>query len=103
MDGLAIAGLKSVVAPVNFTAPMAEKPYSYNYEPPPGVPPRNTKEEAHTVTVHDARAVNDRLSLDREGFKLLRFATAAKDLYDEDEITRAYYPECERLIKEHTG
>ena len=49
MDGLAIADLKGVVAPVNFTMPMAEKPYSYNYEPPPGVAPRNTKEETHRV------------------------------------------------------
>jgi hypothetical protein len=103
MDGLAVADAKSVVAPINFTMPMAEKPYSYNYEPPPGVPARNTKEETHTVTVHDGRAVNDRLSLDREGFKLLRHPTAAKDLYDDTEITGVYYPECERLIKEFTG
>src|SRR6266851_3797766 len=40
MDGLAIADLQGVVARINFTQPMAEKPYSYNYEPPPGVPPR---------------------------------------------------------------
>ena len=92
MDGLAVADAKSVVAPINFTMPMAEKPYSYNYEPPPGVPPRNTKEETHTVTVHDGRAVNDKLSLDREGFKLLHHPTAAKDLYDEGEITGVYYP-----------
>src|SRR4051794_29438490 len=50
MDGLAVADAKSVVAPINFTMPMAEKPYSYNYEPPPGVAPRNTKEETYTVT-----------------------------------------------------
>ena len=103
MDGLAIMDAKSVVAPINFTMPMAEKPYSYNYEPPPGVPPRNTREETHRVTIIDARPVNDRLSLDREGFKLLRHPTAAKDLYDEEQITKVYYPECERLIKESTG
>ena len=103
MDGLAVVGLQGIVAPLNFTMPMAEKPYSYNYEPPPGVPLRNTKEETHTVTVLDGRAVNDRLSLDREGFVLLRQPTAAKDLYDAAEIARVYYPECERLIKEFTG
>ena len=103
MDGLAVADLQGIVAPLNFTMPMAEKPYSYNYEPPPGVPSRNTKEETHTVTVLDGRAVNDRLSLDREGFVLLRQPTAAKDLYDAAEIARVYYPECERLIKEFTG
>ena len=30
MDGLAVADLNGVLAPLNFTAPMAEKPYSYN-------------------------------------------------------------------------
>jgi len=103
MDGLANVDAQGVVAPLNFTMPMADKPYSYNYEPPPGVPPRNTKEETHEVKILDARQVNDRLSLEREGFVLKRHPTAAADLYDEGEIARVYYPECEELIKEATG
>jgi hypothetical protein len=103
MDGLAIADLKGVVAPVNFTMPMAEKPYSYNYDPPPGVPPRNTKEETHRVKILDGRAVNDQLSLDREGFVLLHCPTAATNLYDDSEVTGRYYAECERVIREATG
>ena len=103
MDGLAIADLKGVTAPINFTQPMAEKPYSYNYEPPPGVPPRNTKEETHQIKVLDARAVNDRLSLDREGFVLLHRPTTATNLYDDAEVTSRYYAECERVIREATG
>src|SRR4029077_1806427 len=46
---------------------------------------------------------NDRLSLDREGFVLRSHPTAAKDLYDEAELARGYYPECERLIQQATG
>lgn len=103
MDGLAVAELKGVVAPLNFTMPMAEKPYSYNYEPPPGVPARNTIEETHEVKILDARAVADRLSLDREGFVLVRHPTAAKNLYDEEELQKVYYPECADLIREYTG
>lgn len=103
MDGLAPAEATSITAPVNFTMPMAEKPYSYNYEPPAGVPPRNTQEETHTLRLLDGRAVNDRLSLDREGFRLVRHPTAARDLYDEGEITRVYYPECVELVKSATG
>ena len=57
MDGIAVADAKGVVAPLNFIQPMAEKPYSYNYEPPPGVPARNTSEETHTVTILDGRAI----------------------------------------------
>jgi len=103
MDGVATVEAQGITAPLNFIEPMAEKPYSYNYEPPPGVPLRNTKEETHTVTVLDGRAVADKLSLEREGFVLLHRPTAAKDLYDEAEITEVYYPECARLIREYTG
>src|ERR1700730_12163614 len=93
MDGLTAAELKGVVAPLNFLEPMAEKPVSYNYDPPPGVPPRTGRNETHTVTVHDARAIGDRLSLNAEGFVLLRRPSAVKNFYDEAEITRVYYPE----------
>jgi hypothetical protein len=50
---------------------MAEKPYSYNYDPGPGVRIRNTEQVAYDVTIRDARPVNDALSLDREGFVLV--------------------------------
>jgi hypothetical protein len=103
MDGMTVAEAQGVVAPINFIEPMAEKPYSYNYEPPPGVPPRNTREETHEVKIIDARPFNDTLSLEREGFVLLRRPTAATDLYDEQQIRKIYYPECERLIREYTG
>ena len=103
MDGLALANATGVVAPLNFTEPMAEKPFSYNYEPPPGVPLRNARPETHQVRIFDARAVIERLSLDREGFVLRRQPTAAADLYDETQIAAVYYPECERLVREATG
>jgi hypothetical protein len=103
MDGLVSADLKGVVARLTFLEPMAEKPFSYNYEPPPGVPLRNGRPQAHQVTVHDARPIAGSLSLDREGFVLIRRPTATKDLYDEAEIASVYYPECERIMKEATG
>jgi len=103
MDGTTVADAQKVVAPVNFIEPMEEKPYSYNYEPPPGVSPRNTREQAHTVTITDARPLNDRLSLDREGFILVLHPTDATDLYDDEQIRKIYYPECERLIQQVTG
>jgi hypothetical protein len=103
MDSLVSVDLKGVVAPLTFMEPMAEKPYSYNYEPAPGTLLRNTRPEAHQVTVHDARPIAGSLSLDREGFVLIRRLTAAKDFYDESEIASVYYPECERVMKEATG
>jgi hypothetical protein len=103
MDGSVVTDLKSVVAPLNFLVPMAEKPVAYNYEPPPGVPVRTGKCEEHQVPIRDARPLVGRLSLDKEGFVLLHHQTAVKNIYDEDEITSVYYPECEQVIKEATG
>jgi hypothetical protein len=102
MDGMTRT-LQTVVAPLNFMQPMAEKPYSYNYDPPPGVSPRNGNFIEYKVAVYDARPVADALSLDREGFVLVHRQTAATDLYDEAIITSVYYPECERLMQEATG
>ncbi len=103
MDGLTTLDAQGVVAPLTFMEPMAEKPFSYNYEPPSGTVLRNARPQTRQVKIIDARQFADRLSLDREGFVLLHRPTAAKSLYDEDEITRVYYPECERLIAEATG
>ena len=103
MDGSAVADLKSVVAPLNFLVPMAEKPIAYNYTPPPGVPVRTGKSEEHWVTIRDARPLIRQLSLDKEGFVPLHHQSAVKNFYDEDEIKSVYYPECERVIKEATG
>jgi hypothetical protein len=103
MDGSAVADLKSVVAPLNFLVPMAEKPVAYNYMPPPGVPLRTGKREEHRVTIRDARPLIGELSLDKEGFVLLRHRSAVKNFYDEDEIKSVYYPECESVMKEATG
>jgi hypothetical protein len=101
MDGSVIPNLKGITAPLNFMMPMAEKPYSYNYDPGPGIKLRNIENEEHLVTVYDARQAD--IALDREGFLLLHHKTAAADLYDEEIIKSVYYPECEALMKQATG
>ncbi len=103
MDGMAPMDLKSVMAPLNFLAPMAERPVAYNYEPPPGTPQRTGRNVEHQVPIRDARPMIGQLSLDREGFVLLHHPTAVTDFYDEEQIKRVYYPECERVMKEATG
>jgi hypothetical protein len=103
MDGMAAADLDGVTAPLNFLVPMAEKPVGYNYEPPPGTPVRTGRSVEYQIRIRDARPMIGRLSLDREGFVLLHHRSAVADFYDEDEIRRVYYPECERVMKEATG
>ncbi len=103
MDGLASVDLKSVTAPLNFLVPMAEKPVAYNYEPPPGTPVRTGRNVEHQVTIRDARPMIGQLSLDKQGFVLLRHQTAVSNFYDEEQIEAVYYPECERVMKAATG
>ena len=92
MDGMTRADLQGVAAPLNFMEPMAEKPYAYNYDPPPGMPARNGQSIEHQVTVRDARPSSTALSFDREGFVLLRHQTAVTDLYDEAISPRSTIP-----------
>jgi hypothetical protein len=98
MDGSAVADAKSVIAPLNFLVPMAEKPVAYNYEPPPGAPIRTGQSITHKVPIRDARPMIGRLSLDKEGFVLLHQPTAVTNFYDEEQIKTVYYPECERVM-----
>jgi hypothetical protein len=102
MDGSAVADVKTVVAPLNFLAPMAEKPVAYNYEPPPGIPVRTGQRIAHHVRIRDARPMIGELSLDKQGFVLLQHRTAVTNFYDEEQIKAVYYPECERVMQEAT-
>src|SRR3954451_12820148 len=68
-----------------------------------GAPRELFETERHTVPIHDVRPGADKLSLDREGFVLLRQETAVTDLYDDEQIARVYYPEVEALLRRATG
>ena len=103
MDRMATAALDSMMAPLHFMVPMAEKPVAYNYEPPPGVPQRTGRSVEYRVPIRNARPLIGQLSLDKEGFALLHHQTAVTNFYDEEEIKSIYYPECERVMKEATG
>jgi len=59
--------------------------------------------EPHSLPIHDIRSIGHALSLDREGFALVRQRSAVKDFYDEAEVRSVYYPEAELLIKAATG
>lgn len=99
----AIDRLPAVEAELNYLAPMAEKPRNYTYEPAPGVPLSNAVPDPHRLAIHDVRPVASAVSLDEEGFGVVRHASAVRDFYDEDEVRRTYYPEAEQVIREATG
>src|SRR5687768_5298822 len=90
-------------ASLHFLRPMDGRPVAYQYDPPPGIPARTGTYDAHAVTIRDARPLGPFLSLDEEGFRLIRAPSAMEDFDDEQAIARRYYPEVERHIAEATG
>lgn len=53
------------------------------------------------VEVHNGRG--ETFSLDKNGFTLVKHAWKHIDYYDNEDVLRAYYPECEALVREATG
>src|SRR5258708_32882460 len=98
-----IAALSFVTADLNYLAPALDRPRTYTFEPPSGEPRSNIVPEPHSLPIHDIRPISETVSLDREGFALVRQNSSVKDFYDEDEVRSVYYPEAERLIKAATG
>ncbi|HXU42851.1 MAG TPA: CmcJ/NvfI family oxidoreductase [Burkholderiales bacterium] len=60
-------------------------------------------QEAKKVTIGDGRALAGELSLDRNGFVLVRHPTAVRDFFDAEELKAVYYREIERLVGEQSG
>lgn len=95
--------LPFVEAELTYLGAMSEKPFNYTYGPPPGKPLTNHNYEPHRVRIHDLRMMTTPPSLDREGFQIIEHPTACQDLYDDEEIRRVYYPECEAAVAKATG
>src|SRR5215475_2042719 len=95
--------LEHVEATLNYLAPDSEKPYTYMYRPPSGVPAVTGNYIQRRMPIYNARAIERELSLDRQGFALVHQHSAVKDFYNSDEVRSIYFPEVERLVKEATG
>jgi len=89
-------------APLQFLRPMRERPYSYQYDPPEGTAPRNGTYDPHLVKIRNARPLVADLSLDAEGFTLVR-APDFSDYDDEAAIRSVYFPAVEQSIADAIG
>jgi hypothetical protein len=89
-------------ASLNFLRPMKERPVSYQYDPPPGVPVRTGQYDAHRIPIRNARSGSERLSLDVEGFALAA-APEFADFDDEAAIVADYYAAVEAELRRATG
>jgi len=92
-----------VLAGLSYLQPTTERPCSYAYQPPPGVPWENCAYEQRTLPIADARRAAQRPALEREGFALWDAPSAVKDFYDAEAIKTTYYPEACELALAATG
>jgi hypothetical protein len=93
-----------IEALLNYSVDTGEKPASYGGISSAEADKKRTgKYQEHKMPIYDGRAVADQLSLEREGFILVRHETKVKDFYDGTEVRSIYYPEIEKLVKETSG
>ena len=103
MEAVTATTRDEVVAPLVFLADTKVKAATYN--PPPGTGEvRRTGNYGNFPTrIRDARPIAASLSLERQGFRLVRRPSAVENFHDAAEIRSVYYPEIERLVAEETG
>ncbi len=92
-----------VEARLNYLEDRGQHPVTYTYPPPEGVPARSGRYSKFPVVIHDARAIADDLSLDRQGFVVVNQQSAVGDFYSDREVREVYYPEVEKLVRQSTG
>jgi hypothetical protein len=93
----------AIEAHVNYLAATGERPVSYTFEPPPGIPPFSGRRDARAVRIGDARSLAEHPTLDREGFARVDHATAVRDFDDDAQVRGTYYAEVEALLRRETG
>ena len=92
-----------VEADVNYLRYDGQRPSTYAYPPPPGVPQRTGVADVRRVQIADARQLAEPATLDRYGFELRAHRTEVTDFEDEAQIRTVYYREAEQILRRATG
>lgn len=95
--------LRTVEAKLGFTQRPAGTSYSYAYDPPDGAPRTNIVMDERQVRIADARPIAGELSLDLQGFALLRRPTTVRDFWDEAQTLALGHPEAAEIVRAATG
>jgi hypothetical protein len=103
LQSVATESLPWVKAELNYLAPTKERPRTYTFDPPAGTLRSTVINDPHVVPIADARRLLADLTLDEEGFGLIRHTSAVRNFYDDEEVKRVYYPEAEAILKKLTG
>jgi hypothetical protein len=97
-------GLPYIEGSLLYLAAAAEKPEVTDLpEAQTGAAGWPGRSRRYTVPIRNGRSIIKELSLDAQGFVLLRNQTAVANFYDEQEVRAIYYPEVERLFNGAMG
>ena len=88
---------------LKFIRPQETKPVYYSAALTGGAAESLFDFDQYDVTIADMRPIAEDLSIDREGFELLRHETAVADLYDDAAVDTTYAAEIEALLKRRFG
>ena len=91
-----------VTATLNYLVRSAEKPARYLYDRPGQIQWTGIN-DPRDVPIADARVHEAEITLDRNGFALLRAPSVEHDFTDDAAITGAYYDECAAIVRQATG
>jgi hypothetical protein len=102
-DRSTTAALPAVQGRLGFTRRSAETQFTYAYDPPEGQPRSNIVLDEQAVWIANARPIAASLSLDIEGFALVKHATAVRDFWDEAQTLALGHPEAAEIVRAATG
>lgn len=94
---------RTVEATLRFIVDTGVKPVVYPSEGGGPVERQTGQYIQQLVNIADARQICGQLSIDRQGFELLRRQTGMQDFYCDDQLRAVYDRELEQLIKELTA
>lgn len=98
-----LASSEVVEADVNYLLYTGQRPSTYAYPPPPGVPQRSGVPDVRRVQIVNARTLAASPTLDTHGFERRSHATVMTDFADEAQIRTIYYREAEDILRQATG
>lgn len=94
---------QAVEGVIQFAEKTAQKPYTYTFKPPEGVPATNIRPVAHTVRIETARPLAAGLDVDVQGFQIVPHRSFVRDFWDEAQTMALGHPEAAEIVKAATG
>jgi hypothetical protein len=94
---------QAVQGVIQFAEKTAQKPYTYTFKPPEGVPATNIRPVAHTVRIETARPLAAGLDVDVQGFQIVPHRSFVRDFWDEAQTMALGHPEAAEIVKAATG